>query len=75
MHIELEKNTKYHATIELSTIEALASNSVISDKLKAAGFTFVTVSGSGKSRTATGLWPKDTQRAALPSQVKSVKKI
>jgi hypothetical protein len=48
---------RYRATVTLSGFfETMASNDTIAAKLTAAGFTNVTVTGSGATRQAEGVW-------------------
>jgi hypothetical protein len=46
----------YEATVTLSGLEQLASNSTVAGRLTQLGFTDVAVTGSGKTRSASGLW-------------------
>jgi hypothetical protein len=46
----------YKATVALSGLEQLASNSTVAGRLTQLGFSDVTVTGSGKTRSAAGLW-------------------
>ncbi len=70
--MKLEKDRIYQAEIELGFFESAASNSMISGKLEDAGFTEVTVSGSGSDRTAKGRWAGETRNVELPDQVKRI---
>jgi hypothetical protein len=63
---------RYEAAISLGLIEQFADNETIAAKLRAAGFTEVTVSGSGAERRAAALWPGDDASAPLPSQITAV---
>ncbi|MFN7703350.1 MAG: hypothetical protein ACK5OS_01920 [Chryseotalea sp.] len=75
MKTTLTKNTKYQADIFLSALEQFATNDMIKSKLTQVGFKDVVVSGTGKSRNATGIWPGETVTADIPTQVKSIKEI
>ncbi len=68
----VRRGRRYEATIALGLIEQLADNETIAGKLRAAGFTDVTVSGTGAKRHATAVWPRDDASAPLPSQITSV---
>jgi hypothetical protein len=63
---------RYRATISLGLLEQLAGNDLIAEKLRAAGFAEVEVSGRGGTRTAVALWPSEDRSAPLPPQVTSV---
>jgi hypothetical protein len=71
--VKLQAQRQYAATITLTGLDLLASNSVISTKLRKAGFVQVQVSGIGKTRTATGRWNGASTEADLPPQVTHVK--
>lgn len=75
MAIELKKNTRYQANITLGTLESFANNELVAAKLRDAGFVNVVVLGTGKQRTATGLWPKETVNVTLPQQVIGIKEL
>ena len=68
----VKQGKRYRATLSLGFIEKLASNEMIAAKLREAGFTGVTVSGSGASRIADGLWMGADATAEMPSQVVDV---
>ncbi len=75
MKTTLEKNTKYQAEIKLDVLESFASNDMIKQKLAQAGFKEIVVEGKGASRSATGIWPGETQTAEIPKQISSIKKL
>jgi hypothetical protein len=56
-------------------LERLASNDTIAEKLRAAGFSDVTVTGSGPVRTAEALWPKPDATADMPQQIGTVAEV
>lgn len=66
---------RYQATLSLGLLESFASNDMIADRLRAAGFSEVDVEGTGASRSAQALWANDDATAELPSQVLSVTEI
>jgi hypothetical protein len=68
----VRRGRRYRATITLGRIERLAGNETIAQRLRDAGFTEVRVRGTGATRTAEALWPKDDASAPLPPQVSSV---
>ncbi|MGH9809115.1 MAG: hypothetical protein ACRD9W_18000, partial [Terriglobia bacterium] len=61
--------------ITLGFFERFASNDTIADKLREAGFTEVIVTGSGSTREADAVWPKEDATAEMPSQIASVTEI
>jgi len=68
----VEKGKRYQATITLGMLQSVASNEMVADKLRDAGFTDVSVSGSGRTRTATGLWAEDTMSGAIPDEISDI---
>jgi hypothetical protein len=68
----VRQGRRYRATLRLGFVERLASNDMIAGKLREAGFTEVSVSGSGAERVAEGLWPGPDATANMPSQVVDV---
>jgi hypothetical protein len=48
---------------------------MIAGKLAEAGFTDVQVSGTGGTRLAEALWPKDDTAAPLPSQITEITEV
>jgi hypothetical protein len=71
----VRQGKRYRATIELGWLEALASNELIANKLAAAGFTEVSVSGSGGSRQAEALWPNADSTGEMPAQIAAISEI
>jgi hypothetical protein len=71
----LETGQRYKAIIALTEAEAFfASNGLIENKLRAAGFKEVVVTGSKTQRVASGVWNQTTKNLdGLPSDV--IKKI
>lgn len=65
---------RYKATIKLGLFEQVASNDTIKEKLEAVGLVDVIVTGSGRTRYASGT---ATQNATvdLPSQIQTVEKV
>ena len=68
----VRQGKRYRASVALGWLERLASNAMIEERLRTAGFTDVRVSGSGGSRVAEGLWPGADATAEMPSQVSEV---
>ena len=68
----VREGKRYKATITLGWLERFASNEMIADKLRDAGFSNVKVQGSGGERTAEGLWAKSDASAEMPSQISKV---
>lgn len=71
----VRQGKRYRATISLGLLERLASNEKVAEKLREAGFTDVTVAGSGKQRVAEALWPGPDATGEMPSQVSDVVEI
>ena len=71
----VHQGRRYRATIALGFLERLASNEMIADRLRQAGFAEVCVSGSGATRTAEGLWPGADASAEMPAQIVSVAEV
>jgi hypothetical protein len=71
----VRRGRRYRATITLGMLESFASNELIADKLRTAGFVEVRVDGSGATRQAVGVWPADDATAAMPDQVTYVEEV
>ena len=67
--MKLVQGTTYKAEVALGFVEAMASNEQVAAKFREVGFTDVTVTGTGKARTALGTWPNGTREVDLPKQV------
>ena len=63
---------RYRATLTLGWLERWASNDLIAEKLRAAGFSDITVAGSGWTRIAEASWPGPDTTAEMPSQITEV---
>lgn len=68
----VHQGKRYRATISLGLLERFASNEMIADKLREAGFAEVSVSGSGATRLAEALWSRSDASAEMPTQIRSV---
>jgi hypothetical protein len=68
----LRHNTWYRATLTLSLFEQFAGNDIVASKFASAGFTNVTVTGSGSTRIAQGFWPGPDTTGAIPSEVTTI---
>ena len=66
------RGKRYKAVIKLGSFEQLAPNSLIAEKLTAAGFADVSVAGYGATRTAQATWLGDEATAEIPPEVASV---
>ena len=66
---------KLYTSIRLGWAEQIASNDMIADRLRQAGFTEVRVTGSGRNRYAEALWPKEDATAEVPPQVVAVEEV
>ena len=68
----VHQGKRYRARISLGWIERFASNETIADRLRAAGFTDIAISGSGSTRMAEALWPQPDATAEMPKQIVEV---
>jgi len=71
----VRRGRRYRATITLDWLERWVDNETIAEKLHAAGFTEVNITGAGDTRQAAALWPKPDATAEMPSQVSEVSEI
>jgi hypothetical protein len=71
----VKRGRRYQATLSLGLLESFASNDMVADRLRAAGFSEVDVEGTGASRSARALWANDDATAEMPTQVLSVTEI
>jgi hypothetical protein len=74
-NVTVRQGKRYRASIKLGLLEQFADNGMIEGKLRAAGFSDVSVSGKGALRTAEAVWPNEDASAPLPSQVSSLVEI
>lgn len=75
MQFNLQRGRRYRTTIALGFVERLASNDVIADKFRAAGFSDVTVTGEGGTRYAEGVWAVDDLEPSMPPQITEVTEV
>jgi len=75
MNFTLQRGKRYKTTLNLGFVERLASNEVLADKFRDAGFTDVKVSGDGGTRYAEGVWNADDTRATYPPQISDVSEV
>jgi hypothetical protein len=75
LNFTVHQGRRYKAAISLSFFEQVASNDMIADMLKKAGFTDVSVSGSGGSRRAEAMWPGPDRTAEMPPQIVSASEV
>jgi len=68
----VQQGKRYRATITLGWLERWASNDTIAEKLRAAGFSEVRVSGSGGTRIAEAVWAASNSTGEMPAQVTQV---
>lgn len=68
----VRQGRRYRATITLGWLERWASNEEIAEKLRAAGFSNVTVTGSGWTRVADASWLGLDTTGEMPSQITQV---
>ena len=71
----VKRGRRYRATISLGLLESLAGNDMIAGRLNAAGFSEVSIKGSGSKRQAEALWPNDDTTAEMPEQISTVTEI
>ena len=71
----VRKGRRYRTTIKLGTLTSFASNEMVADKFRDAGFADVEVSGSGRHRLGEGLWPLEDASADIPDEVTSISEI
>ena len=69
----VQQGKRYKAKISLGLLQSVASNEMVADKFREAGFTEVVVTGSGRRRTAKGLWPHKDASAEIPDEVSDIK--
>jgi hypothetical protein len=68
----VQNGKRYRAKIRLGLLQSVASNEQVADKFREAGFTNVSISGSGRERMGTGLWPHSDATAEVPDEITSV---
>jgi hypothetical protein len=71
----VRKGKRYRATITLGLLQSIASNDMIADRFREAGFADVEVKGSGHTRSGHALWPHDDASADIPDEITSVEEI
>jgi hypothetical protein len=71
----VQQGTRYRATIRLGFFQSVASNQQVADKFTEVGFTEVNVTGNGRNRTGTALWPRPDASAEVPDEITSVEVI
>jgi hypothetical protein len=69
---KLRQGKRYRATISLGSVERLASNETIAERLRSRGFSDVRVSGGGSIRLAEVLWPSEDRTGEVPPQVMDI---
>jgi hypothetical protein len=71
----VRKGKRYQAIISLGWLEQIASNDMVAQPIRDAGFTDVRVVGEGRTRHATALWPLEDATAQIPSQITELSEI
>ena len=71
----VRKGRRYRATIALGLLQSVASNDMIADRFREAGFADVEVKGSERMRSGHALWPHDDASANIPDEIASVEEI
>jgi hypothetical protein len=61
----VHRGARYRATIRLGVFQSVASNQQVADRFTVVGFTEVTVTGSGRNRVGTALWPRPDATAEV----------
>jgi hypothetical protein len=74
-HFTVRRGKRYRATIALGWVESFAGNDTIAERLRAAGFADVSVTGTGGRRIAEAQWPGPDATAEMPPQVAEVTEI
>lgn len=72
MEFTLQTGKRYKATVTLGFVERLASNDVIAERFRSAGFADVRVTGTGGARYAEGTWISDDAKPTFPAQISDV---
>jgi hypothetical protein len=75
MIFTLQQGKRYKVTLNLGFVERIASNDVIADKFRTAGFADVDVHGEGSTRYAEGVWSKEDLKPTYPAQVSDVSEV
>ena len=68
----VEQGKRYRAKVSLGLLQSVASNEMVAEKFREAGFTDVIVQGSGRTRVAQGLWPHKDASAEIPDEVTDI---
>jgi hypothetical protein len=71
----VHQGKRYRAQISLGLIESLAGNDTVARQIADAGFAEVEVTGDGREREATALWPLDDATAEIPLQIANIVEI
>lgn len=71
----VRQGKRYRATISLGWLERWAGNDTIAERLRTAGFSDVSVSGSGATRVAEAIWVGPDTTGEMPAQVTEVVEI
>jgi hypothetical protein len=71
----VRKGRRYRATITLGLLQSVASNDMLADIFREAGFAEVEVTGSGRERIGQALWPHDDTSADIPDEITAVEEI
>ncbi|HZP10255.1 hypothetical protein [Methyloceanibacter sp.] len=71
----VRKGKRYRADIRLGLFQSVASNQQVADQFSKVGFTEVSVTGSGRNRVGTGLWPHPDATAEVPDEITTIEVI
>jgi len=75
MRVTVRHGRRYRARVHLGFLEQVASDEQIAEKLRAAGFEAVTVTGSGRDRWAMGTYTGADATVELDDHLSDVKEI
>lgn len=75
MQISLKHAHQYTAVVHLGFFQQVASNQAIVERLKDAGFTSVTVTGTGSTRYAAGTWNGPDAIVDVPAVLQDVREV
>ncbi|ODR99224.1 hypothetical protein AUC68_04240 [Methyloceanibacter methanicus] len=68
----LEHGKRYKAKITLGLLQSVAPNEMVAEQLRQTGFADVRVTGSGRTRIATGVWERGTVSGAIPDEISDI---
>lgn len=75
MTFTVRHGKRYRARVHLGIFEQVVDDAAIADKLRAAGFENVIVTGSGRDRYALGTWSGPDTTTELDDHISDVQEI